>query len=175
MTKTDRNQELSERQKKAIPFLVQSPTVEDGCKAAKISRETYYQWLANPLFKDELKRQRDQVIEDALKFVKRESKRGNKYNGIILDPPAYGRGPDGEKWLLEDQINEMMELCSSIMLEEDKFLILNLYSVGYSPFILENLVNSKFRNIKNREYGELFIPDAFGKKLPLGVFLRFTE
>ena len=63
------------------------------------------------------------VIEDALKFVKRESKRGNKYNGIILDPPAYGRGPDGEKWLLEDQINEMMELCSSIMLEEDKFLI----------------------------------------------------
>jgi len=70
VTKTDRNQELSERQKKAIPFLVQSPTVEDGCKAAKISRETYYQWLANPLFKDELKRQRDQVIEDALNVMK---------------------------------------------------------------------------------------------------------
>jgi len=70
MTKSDKKHELSERQKKAIPFLVQSSTVEEGCKAAKISRETYYQWLSDPLFKDELKRQRDQVIEDALNIMK---------------------------------------------------------------------------------------------------------
>ncbi|MCX5829205.1 MAG: phBC6A51 family helix-turn-helix protein [Deltaproteobacteria bacterium] len=70
MTKSDKKNELSERQKKAIPFLVQSSTIEDGCMAAKISRETYYQWFSDPMFKDDLKRQRDQVIEDALNVMK---------------------------------------------------------------------------------------------------------
>jgi len=72
MTKSDTLQagKLSERQKKAIPFLVNSPTVEGGCKGAKISRDTYYQWLSDPLFKDELKRHRDQVIEEALNIMK---------------------------------------------------------------------------------------------------------
>jgi hypothetical protein len=72
MTNSDisRGGKLSERQKKAIPFLVNAPTVEKGCKGAKISRETYYQWLSDPLFKDELKRARDQVIEEALNIIK---------------------------------------------------------------------------------------------------------
>ena len=72
MTNSDtlQGEKLSERQKKAIPLLVNSPTVEGGCKGAKISRETYYQWLSDPLFKDELKRHRDQVIEEALNVMK---------------------------------------------------------------------------------------------------------
>lgn len=72
MTKLDnlKPRNLTERQRKAIPFLVNSPTVEGGCKGAKISRETYYQWLSDPLFKDELKRHRDQVIEEALNVMK---------------------------------------------------------------------------------------------------------
>ncbi len=71
MTKTDTSQGgLSDRQRKAIPFLVNSPTVDEGCKSAQISRETYYQWLSDPLFKDELKRARDQVIEEALNIMK---------------------------------------------------------------------------------------------------------
>ncbi len=72
MTESDtlQGEKLSERQKKAIPFLLNSPTVEGGCKRAKISRETYYQWLSDPLFKDELKRHRDQVIEEALNVMK---------------------------------------------------------------------------------------------------------
>ncbi len=72
MTISDTRQagELSERQKKAIPFLINASTVDCGCKAAKISRETYYQWLSDPLFKDELKRHRDQVIEEALNIMK---------------------------------------------------------------------------------------------------------
>ena len=61
---------MSERQRKAIPFLVNSPTVEGGCKAAKISRETYYQWLSDPLFRDELREHRDKLIEDALNVMK---------------------------------------------------------------------------------------------------------
>jgi len=72
MTKSDTSRvgKLSERQRKAIPFLVNAPTVEGGCKGAQISRETYYQWLSDPLFKDELKRHRDQVIEEALNVIK---------------------------------------------------------------------------------------------------------
>ncbi len=72
MTKSDtlQGEKLSERQKKAIPFLVNSPTVEDGCRKARISRDTYYHWLSDPLFKDELKRHRDQVIEEALNVMK---------------------------------------------------------------------------------------------------------
>ena len=115
------------------------------------------------------------VVEDAMKFVKREVKRGNKYEAILLDPPAYGRGPDGEKWQLEDQINEMLELCSQLLSGHQRLLLLNLYSMGYSPLILENLVKSNFNNIHNLESGELFVPDKFGKRLPLGVFLRFHD
>jgi 23S rRNA (cytosine1962-C5)-methyltransferase len=61
------------------------------------------------------------VVEDALKFVKREVKRGNKYHGIILDPPAYGHGPDGEKWKLEDNINEMMKLVLQLLEPNEHF------------------------------------------------------
>ena len=70
ITDTSRVGKLSERQKKAIPFLVNAPTVEGGCKGAKISRETYYHWLSDPLFRDELKRARDQVIEEAMNVIK---------------------------------------------------------------------------------------------------------
>src|SRR5690606_36920876 len=69
------------------------------------------------------------VVEDALKFVKRELKRGNKYNGIILDPPAYGHGPKGEKWKLEDHIMEMMRDVVQLLDPEEHFLILNTYSL----------------------------------------------
>ncbi len=115
------------------------------------------------------------VVEDALKFVRREAKRGNHYHGIILDPPAYGRGADGEKWVLEDNIGEMMELCSQLLLPENSFFILNLYSMGFSSLITDNLALSYFGNIAEKQYGELFIPDHSGKRLPLGVFLRFRR
>jgi len=112
------------------------------------------------------------MLEDALKFVQREVRRGNSYHGIILDPPAYGRGPDGEKWVLEDSINEMMKLCSQLLLPEKSFLILNLYSIGFSALIAENLIHSHFGKSGNLEIGELYIPDRSEKKLPLGVFAR---
>jgi 23S rRNA (cytosine1962-C5)-methyltransferase len=114
------------------------------------------------------------VVEDALKFVRREAKRGNKYNGIILDPPAYGRGPEGEKWLLEDSINEMIKLCSELADKDNFFMVLSLYSMGYSPLIADNLITSHFKNVKSKEFGELFFPDKSSKSLPLGIFHRFT-
>lgn len=114
------------------------------------------------------------VVEDALKYAKREVKRGNKYNGIILDPPAYGHGPDGEKWKLEDNINEMMKNVLQLLNEEEHFLILNAYSLGFSSLILENLVKQNTQ-AQNLEIGELYLEDSFKKKLPLGAFARFKK
>lgn len=112
------------------------------------------------------------VVEDALKFVQREVRRGNKYQGILLDPPAYGRGPEGEKWILEDHINEMMKSCARLLTDESSFILLNLYSMGFSALIAENLVRSVLPGIRNLTCGELYLPDHSGKKLPLGVFCR---
>lgn len=117
------------------------------------------------------------VVEDAVKFVKREIKRGKIYQGIILDPPAYGHGTDGEKWKLEDQINEMIFDVLTLLDKENHFFILNTYSLGFSSLIIENLMldNLKKASMENvkADYGELYIPSTTKQKLPLGVYCRF--
>ncbi|MDR2804827.1 MAG: class I SAM-dependent methyltransferase [Dysgonamonadaceae bacterium] len=115
------------------------------------------------------------VCEDALKFVKREVKRGSRYQGIILDPPAYGRGPAGEKWILEDHIAELMEAVSRLLDDAGGFCLLNLYSMGFSSLVAENLIKNYFPKARNIESGELYLPDQAGRKLPLSVFSRFNN
>lgn len=115
------------------------------------------------------------VVEDALKFVKREIKRGRKYNGIILDPPAYGHGPNGEKWKLEDHILEMMNDVANLLDEEEHFMILNTYSLGFSSVIVENLIKDVIKNPSNLESGELYLQASAGSKLPLGVFGKLRK
>ncbi|CAG0948424.1 MAG: oxidoreductase [Bacteroidetes bacterium] len=112
------------------------------------------------------------VVEDALKFVKREVSRGNHYHGIILDPPAFGHGPNGEKWKLEDNINEMMKYVVDLLDSKQHFLILNAYSLGFSSLIIENLLS---KNKKNLTIGELFLESKTQQKLPLGVFGRILK
>jgi len=107
-----------------------------------------------------------------MKFLRREVKREKQYECIILDPPAYGRGPDGEKWILEEGINELMELCCKLLYNNKAMLVLNLYSMGFSALVAENIVQYYFPQ-KNGECGELFIADRAGRRLPLGVFKRF--
>ena len=111
------------------------------------------------------------IVEDAMTFVKKEVKRGKKYNGIILDPPAYGNGTEGQKWKLEEMINEMMHLVFQLLDEEERFLILNTYSLGFSSLVVENLL----RDFKDVHTGELFLNSTTGLKLPLGVFGRFCH
>lgn len=115
------------------------------------------------------------IVEDALKFCRREVKRGRKYNGIILDPPAYGRGPDGEKWVLEENIAELMSLCSYLLEDKSSFLILNLYSMGFSAVIAENLIKDYFPDVKACQFGELIVPEHSGKGLPLSIYARFKR
>lgn len=113
------------------------------------------------------------IVDDAMKFVGREVRRGSKYHGIVLDPPAYGRGPDGEKWLIERHLYPLLEQCAQLLMPDaPTFVVLNLYSLGYSPIIAKNLINSAFGVLSPVEYGELVIPDRVGRSLPLGVYAR---
>ncbi|GIV32747.1 MAG: SAM-dependent methyltransferase [Chitinophagales bacterium] len=112
------------------------------------------------------------IVEDVMKFVKREVKRGSRYDGIVLDPPAYGRGPKGEKWLLDKQLNELLCLCSRLLHPKRSFMLVNIYSVGLSALVLDNILDEYLKNCK-RELGELVLMSQTGQKLPLGVFLRF--
>ncbi len=114
------------------------------------------------------------VVEDAMKFAHREQRRGNRYQGIILDPPAYGHGPDGEKWKLDECLFEMLRTVSGI-LDEHGFVVLNLYSNGYSALLGETLMREAFGKAGTLESGELALMDRFGKALPLSIFVRLQK
>jgi 23S rRNA (cytosine1962-C5)-methyltransferase len=114
------------------------------------------------------------VYEDALKFVKREAKRGNKYSGIIMDPPPYGRGPEGEKWTLQEKLDELISLSQQLLEEKNNFFILSMYAVGLSATIGLNVVRSHFKNV-DAEYGEFFLKSPNSMDLPMGTFVRFRS
>jgi 23S rRNA (cytosine1962-C5)-methyltransferase len=113
------------------------------------------------------------MVDDALKFVQREVRRGNTYHGIIADPPAFGHGPKGEKWKLEDNLAEMMEGVLKLLEPSEHFLILNAYSLGLSALVIENLLKQHAKD--NLNIGELYLEAKSGRKLPLGVFGRFLK
>ncbi len=110
------------------------------------------------------------MVDDAMKFVKREIRRGKTYSGIILDPPAYGHGPNGESWKLEDHILELVNDVAQLLNPERHFLILNTYSLGFSSLIIQNLLSDVKKKDDKLSSGELFLPSKHGAKLPLGVF-----
>ena len=117
------------------------------------------------------------VVEDAMKFAKREARRGNLYNGIILDPPAYGHGPDGEKWKLDECLFEMMRNVGQILAPENSFMVLNLYSNGFSAVLGETVVRQALglKADTPLDSGELALKDKFGKVLPLSIFVRLRR
>lgn len=117
------------------------------------------------------------VVEDAMKFVRREAKRGHLYDGIILDPPAYGHGPDGERWKLDDCLFDMLCEVDKILSPINSFMVLNLYSNGYSALLGETIVKQAFKLGVNYkiESGELALRDSFGKNLPLSIVVRLSR
>ena len=119
------------------------------------------------------------LIEDALKFARREARRGNRYQGLILDPPAYGHGPDGERWKLDECLFDMLKTVSQILAPKDSFIVLNLYSNGYSALLGETVVKEAFglggKAGYEMESGELALLDSFGKALPLSIFVRLKR
>lgn len=113
------------------------------------------------------------VYEDAFKFVKREVKRGNKYNGILMDPPPYGRGPEGEKWTLQEQLDELINMSSQLLEKKNCFFILSTYAVGLSAVVGLNVAKTYFNNA-DFEFGEFFLKSKQNRDLPMGTFLRFS-
>ena len=89
------------------------------------------------------------LVDDCVKFVKREIRRGNKYDAIIMDPPSYGRGPDGEVWKLENQIGELLTNTAKLLSDDALFVFLNSYTGGLSPTILDYMVKTTFPNLEN--------------------------
>ena len=115
------------------------------------------------------------IVEDATKFVEREVRRGNKYHAILLDPPAYGRGANGEKWVLEDDICNMLECCAALLEKENAFLVFNLYSMGLSAMLARTAVHQAFGVPQSEQMGELYFEDKSHKQIPFGTYYRFRR
>lgn len=101
------------------------------------------------------------IVDDCVKFVQREVRRGNRYDGIIMDPPSYGRGPGGEIWKLEEQLFPLVELCTSVMSDSPEFFILNSYTTGLSPAVMQYLLGV----ILKKKYGGEVSADEIGLKV----------
>jgi len=116
------------------------------------------------------------IPEDARKFVAREINRGNKYDGIILDPPAFGRGSKGELWKIEDGLLSLLDQCGQILSDKPLFFLLNGYAAGYSAQAYLNAVSPILSSYDGEfEIGELTIKDSFGRLLPCGIFARWQR
>ena len=118
------------------------------------------------------------IVEDALRFVQREIRRGNTYDGIIMDPPSYGRGPGGEVWKLETNLWPFVELVSGVLSDDPLFVIINSYTTGLSPSVLTYLSESIFtrRFGGHSESQELGLPvAASGLVLPCGAACRWER
>ncbi len=118
------------------------------------------------------------LVDDVVKFVKREIRRGNKYDGIIMDPPSYGRGSNGEVWDIEKNLNYLVELCCDILSDNPLFFLINSYTTGLSSTVLENIlkltVNKKYQG--KITCGEIGLPIKNNTlKLPCGIYGRWEN
>ena len=113
------------------------------------------------------------IVDDCIKFVQREIRRGNKYDAIIMDPPSYGRGANGEVWNIEDSLFKLVELCSNVLSDNPLFFLINSYTTGMSSKVLENILyltvnNKKSGKISSGEVG-LLMKDS-NLVLPCGIY-----
>lgn len=118
------------------------------------------------------------LVDDCVKFVEREIRRGNKYDGIIMDPPSYGRGPKGEIWKIEESIFPFIELCSKLLSDEALFLLINSYTTGLQPAVLSYMLNTVLtRRLGGQvEAEEIGLPvTESGLVLPCGASGRWVR
>jgi 23S rRNA (cytosine1962-C5)-methyltransferase len=118
------------------------------------------------------------IVDDVVKFVNREIRRGNKYDAIIMDPPSYGRGANGEVWQFENNIYDLVELCTKVLSEKPLFFLINSYTTGISSTVLANILNlTVSKEHKGKvESGEIGLPMKESKLiLPCGIYGRWTN
>ena len=110
------------------------------------------------------------IVDDCAKFVTREIKRGKFYDAIIMDPPSYGRGSNGEVWKLEDNICDFLKLCKGVLSDKPLFVLLNSYTTGLQPTVLKNLLATTFADVNGKvEAYEVCLPTSEGIMLPCGA------
>ena len=118
------------------------------------------------------------IVDDVVKFVNREIRRGNTYDAIIMDPPSYGRGTNGEVWHFEENIYDLIDLCSKVLAKNPLFFLVNSYTTGISSTVLKNIlsltVGKKYKG--NLESGEIGLPMENSKLvLPCGIYARWDS
>ena len=118
------------------------------------------------------------IVDDVVKFVNREIRRGNKYDAIIMDPPSYGRGTNGEVWQFENNIYDLVELCTKVLSDNPLFFLINSYTTGISSSVLANIldltVSKKYKG--KVESGEIGLPmENSSLVLPAGIYGRWEE
>lgn len=117
------------------------------------------------------------IVDDCVKFVQREIRRGNHYDAVIMDPPSYGRGPKGEIWKIEESIHGLIQLCAQLLSEDPLFFLVNSYTTGLQPAVLTYLISTELKNlggyVRSEEIG---LPvSANGLVLPCGASGRWAK
>lgn len=119
------------------------------------------------------------IVDDCLKFVKREARRGNKYDAIVMDPPSYGRGPNKEVWKFEDNIYKLIESCMEILSDKPLFFLINSYTTGVSAIVLENILKTtilKKYPDGTVDSGDIGLPITNNNLvLPCGIYGRYQS
>lgn len=117
------------------------------------------------------------IVEDALRFVRREIRRGNSYQGILMDPPSYGRGPTGEVWKLENELYQLVEESSRLLADDALFFLINSYTTGFQASVLSNILGKTVAKALGGkiEADELCLPVASGGVMPCGTSGRWSR
>ena len=118
------------------------------------------------------------IVDDVVKFVQREIRRGNHYDAIIMDPPSYGRGANGEVWDIEKNLNYLVKICSEVLSDNPLFFLINSYTTGLSSMVLSNILNLNVNNkFKGKvSYGEVGLPIKDSELvLPCGIYGRWES
>ncbi len=116
------------------------------------------------------------IIDDVIKFVQREIRRGNKYDAIVMDPPSYGRGANGEVWNIEESLYTLVELCKEVLSDKPLFFLINSYTTGLSPTILVNILKMTIKKKGKVICGEVGLPMKDSDYiLPCGIFGRWES
>lgn len=115
------------------------------------------------------------IVDDCVKFVEREIRRGNHYDAIIMDPPSYGRGPKGEIWKIEESIHPLVKLCAQLLVDRPLFFLINSYTTGLQPAVLSYLIGTELKRFPGKvTANEIGLPvSSNGLTLPCGASGRF--
>ncbi len=115
------------------------------------------------------------IVDDALKFVRREQRRGSRYQGIILDPPSFGRGPQGEVFKIEKDLIPLLEACRDLLKDDALFVLYSCHTPGFTPITLHNQLAEMMGSRRGTiEHGEMTITEAGGRALPSGTYARWS-